>query len=192
MLKKCKNLFLSKNGQTLIETVVTIGVVVVIISSLVLLVVGSTRRSTLSRQADQATKLAQEGMEYARAIRDQDNVVKVGEKLDPNFSVVSCAVSPFCTFADLFTADQNSILTCLSDLKNELVADTASDCESSGSKYLSSIFKRRVRIEDFSDFSSNECKRWNRSKKVVVTVEWESTLGMQTREAETCLRILPS
>ena len=101
--------FLHKNnkGQTLIEAVVTIGVALVIITSVVALVNASNRRATYARQATQASKLAQEGMEIVRHIRDVDGdgLVRVGTS-DTN---PICPVNPFCAWSDLYTEAQETL-----------------------------------------------------------------------------------
>jgi len=57
-------------GQTLVESVVAIGVVVLIVTGLVVGVVSSLKSTESSQARSLATKLTQEGIETARSIRD--------------------------------------------------------------------------------------------------------------------------
>lgn len=59
-----------KNGQSLVEVVVAIGVVVLIVSGLVIAVISSLRSAQSSRLRSTATKLTQDGIEIMRNLRD--------------------------------------------------------------------------------------------------------------------------
>jgi hypothetical protein len=56
-------------GQTLLEIVVMIGVILVIVSGLTITVVNGLKNSQLSQNQAQATKLAQEGIEKVKTIK---------------------------------------------------------------------------------------------------------------------------
>jgi Tfp pilus assembly protein PilV len=58
------------SGQTLIEVVVALGIAVTIISAVVSVVLSSLRSTEFSRTQNQATLLAQEGIEVVRQIRN--------------------------------------------------------------------------------------------------------------------------
>jgi Tfp pilus assembly protein PilV len=57
-------------GQSLIEAVVAIGVVILIVSGLIVAVISSIRSAQSSRSRSVATKLTQDGMESMRNLRD--------------------------------------------------------------------------------------------------------------------------
>lgn len=59
-----------RNGQSLIETVIAIAVVVLIVSGLVIAVISSMRSAQSSRARSLATKLTQDGIESIRNLRD--------------------------------------------------------------------------------------------------------------------------
>lgn len=59
------------SGQTIVELIVVIGVAMVIVTALIVSSTASLRSSQYSKAKSQATKYAQEGMEVARALRDQ-------------------------------------------------------------------------------------------------------------------------
>src|SRR3990172_2560875 len=85
-----KNLF-GKSGQTLLEVVVTIGISSIIILSIVALGITVQRNATFARTSTQASKLAEEGVELVRSIRDQEGsvtgfnrIVRIRNCVDPN------------------------------------------------------------------------------------------------------------
>src|SRR4030042_5414136 len=95
--KKFNNVAGKAKGQTMIEAVVAIGVALVLITSVVALINASNRRTTLTRQANQASKLAQEGMEIVRNIRDRKGLtVRVGSKAG-----VACTTAVPCSWDEL-------------------------------------------------------------------------------------------
>ena len=177
-------------GQTLIEVVVAIGVALVIISSLVALMNASSRRSTLARQATQASKLAQEGAEIVRNIRDVGggDVVRVGTSTSNPF----CSVSPFCSWNDLYTSTQGTRTAFLQ--KPSDCGVTESWClvntQPSYENTLLGIFNRSVVISDQASASGTICSDLplpaTQTKKVTVIVSWHSPIGDQERKAETC------
>ncbi len=61
-----------ENGQSLIELVVAIGIFVIVVSSLAFLVLNSYTAGYLAFEITQANSLAEEGLEAARSIRDNN------------------------------------------------------------------------------------------------------------------------
>jgi type II secretory pathway pseudopilin PulG len=175
-------------GQTLLEVVVAMGVAVVIIGSLVTLMNASNRRSTLARQATQASKLAQEGLEIVRNIRDVNAVdsVRIG----------SCAVTP-CNFGGLYLTTQGTRIGQLQNPNTPGCTPSNSYClvglglGSGEVKTLGTAsYTRTVTIRDTG--APNICATGTgltdkEVKKVMVTVTWSSPIGTQERKAESCL-----
>lgn len=60
------------NGQTLVEAVVVVGVVVLLVTGLIAGTTASLRSARSGRTKTQAVSLAQEGIEIARGKRDDD------------------------------------------------------------------------------------------------------------------------
>jgi hypothetical protein len=58
-------------GQTIVEAIVVIGVVVLLVTGLIAGTTTSLRTATSGRVRSQALKLAEEGLEFARNARDQ-------------------------------------------------------------------------------------------------------------------------
>lgn len=59
-------------GQTLIEVIVVVTVSVIVVGALVFATIASLRNASFSKNQAQATKLAQDGLEKVRTIRDRD------------------------------------------------------------------------------------------------------------------------
>lgn len=60
----------NQSGQSLIELIIAIGIIVLVISSVAFLVIDSYVSGRLSKEITQANFLAEEGMEAIRSIRD--------------------------------------------------------------------------------------------------------------------------
>lgn len=63
---------LTEKGQTLLEVTVAIGLAVVILGALTILTITSLRNSQFAQNQTNATKLAQEGLEEIRSMRDRN------------------------------------------------------------------------------------------------------------------------
>ena len=81
-------MFRSREGQSLVEAIVAIGISVVIITGLVVLAVGAVRTATLSRNRAIAVQYAQEGIEALRSIRDRDFAVLGSLASNTNYQLV--------------------------------------------------------------------------------------------------------
>jgi len=185
----------SQRGQTLIEAIVTIAIAFVIIGSIVALVNASNRRATLARQATQASKLAQEGMEIVRNIRDVDHdkaIRDVGASSDN----VDCSSADYCSWSDLYTDTQGTFTASLQ--KPGVCGIGASWClVSAAEPTLLTIFTRTVEISDdqISATRTEICAnpdtvdplRSKNIKRVTVTVSWNSPIGAQKRTAVSCI-----
>ncbi len=181
--------YLHKNdkGQTLIEVVITLGIALIIITSIMVLVNASNRRATIARQSTQASKLAQEGMEIVRNIRDVDNDQAVQEGL-------TCTAASPCSWSDLYGDPVNTFSARLEKPSTGDCSISESWCLVSGIETVLNIFTRTVQISD--DNISGESVICADSptpleseniKRVTVNVSWESPIGDQEREVVSCL-----
>lgn len=66
---------MSNKGQTLLEVLIAATVGILVITALTFATIYSVRNATLAKNSAQATKLAQEGLEKIRTIRDRDSEV---------------------------------------------------------------------------------------------------------------------
>jgi len=183
-----------QNGQTLIEALVTLGVAVIIITSIVTLANKSNARATNARQATQASKLAQEGLEIIRNIRDvnHNQVVRAGRRANPNSN---CSTAPnYCAFYDLYSRTQINPVTahlshgCVAGQWCLLAGTPASPDPEAG---LLGIFTRTVELRDDDLATGHICGDldlgFDEIKRVTVIVTWGSPLGTQNKTATSCL-----
>lgn len=61
----------NSNGQSLVEVLASLGMVILIVAALVNLVTASLRSSNYAKTASQANKFAQEAIEWTRSLRDR-------------------------------------------------------------------------------------------------------------------------
>jgi len=67
-----KNIFSNQSGQSLVEVLVALSLVVIIILGLVRVTITSVRNASFSKDQRTATKYAQEGLENARYLKEED------------------------------------------------------------------------------------------------------------------------
>jgi Tfp pilus assembly protein PilV len=77
---------MNNRGQTLIEVVTSLGLIMIVVAALVGLGVVALKTSSSSRNRTVAAKLAGEGMEMARSVRDQGSLDDVNATNLPNDS----------------------------------------------------------------------------------------------------------
>jgi Tfp pilus assembly protein PilV len=61
-------------GQTLIEVLIALATAVIVVSGITVLAISSLSNVQFTKEQDQATKYAQEGMEVTRGIRNNDYI----------------------------------------------------------------------------------------------------------------------
>lgn len=64
---------MKKNGQSLIELVISLGVILIVLLALAALGIKTLSNADYSKKKVQASKYAQEGMEYVRRYRDNSD-----------------------------------------------------------------------------------------------------------------------
>ena len=184
MMRDNLKIFRFQKGQTLIEAVIALAIALVLISSVLTLVNRSNARATNARQATQASKLAQEGLEIVRNIRDvnADEAVRVGNP--------GCTPPGFCSWSDLYTDTQNTLNAYLQSPTDCGVAE--SWClVSAVEPVLLGVFSREVEISDDDLSSGDICSDLDldesQTKRITVTVSWQSPVGLQERNVISCL-----
>lgn len=178
----------SKKGQTLIEAVVALAIALLLITSVLTLVNRSNARATNARQSTQASKLAQEGMEIVRNIRDVDaeDAVRVGAG--------GCGSPPkYCKWSDLYTATQNTATAYLQEPSDCGISESwcLVGVQPASEQTVIDIFSRSVEISDDTLPSGDICSDLGltetQTKRVTVAVTWQSPLGAQERTVISCL-----
>ena len=155
-------------GQTLIEMIVVITVGIMVVGALTFAVLFSLRNAKFSQNQNQATKLAQEGLEKLRRVRAKDGVV--------NFIYGS----------------PSTTTTKFSDLWNVRMYETCSPCyftfstdgvliDGSSSSFENLVnFQRQIQIQDVS-------ASYNQEKTMTAVVKWTDATGDHQSKLTTIL-----
>lgn len=143
----------NERGQTLMEVIVASTVGILVVAALTFAVIFSLRNANLAKNQAQATKLAQEGLEKVRSLRDRDGPVDYTKPDSTHTSV----------FSDLWPISLSCPANCYFYLQGvTLMGGTSANFEN-----LPPNFTRQVEIED----SASE------QKKITVVVRWSDFSG---------------
>lgn len=152
-------------GQTLVEVLVAITVVVIVLGAFAIATIVSIRNAQFSQNQAQATKLAQEGIDKIKLGRSKDvNVFYSGDTTPKPFSQ--------------FLADDNKCSSiCYFSMNNnlELIEVTSVGVDSS---LTDTTFKRFIQVVRTAEASE---------KKFTVIVSWTDTSGSHESRLQTLL-----
>ncbi|MBI2019144.1 hypothetical protein HYS95_00555 [Candidatus Daviesbacteria bacterium] len=152
-------------GGSLIEVTIATTVGILVVSALTFATIFSLRNANFAKSSAQATKLAQDGIERVRTLRDRNGAVNYtgspgASEFDALWSVsFSCPSNCYFYF----------------DALGKLSGGTASNFE-----VIAPDFKRQFKIED----SGSE------QKKITVIVRWTDQTGDHDSKLTTILRKL--
>jgi hypothetical protein len=152
---------LTDKGQTLLEVIIAITVGIIVIGALTFATISSLRNADFAQKQSQATKLAQEGIEKVRGIRDRDEMIDNGSQV-PFSSIYSTTCNPTCTFYFKMLGPNTFSLT-----------------QSSVTEDLGDGFTRQIVVSDISG-QPNE-------KKVISLVKWSDYSGEHESRLTTIL-----
>lgn len=168
----------SEKGQTLMELVVVVAISAIVVGALVFATIASLRNAQFSKNQAQATKLAQEGIEWVRLGRNKDSGITGGFNLSGNpvdnwqdpdlwtrIKGVCGTVSEFCYF-NIRSNGELQHLTAQTDIP--------SGVETIG------VFKRVVTLSD-------EPSTYDKQKTVAIIVEWTDFSGKHQSKLTTIL-----
>lgn len=178
----------SEKGQSLMEVIVAATVGILVASTLTFATIFSLRNANFAKNSAQATKLAQEGIEMMRSLRDRDttistdivyplasparNIDKFSELFSVNLSHEKCNTvsgdAP-CYFKLNIDTQKNVIL----------VKGKSDEYEQVGS------FQRQVAIGDQISPDTTDAQ-----KIVTVTIIWNDPAGSHESKLSTVLRKL--
>ncbi len=166
---------MNNKGQSLLEFVVSIGLVIVVITGLTITTVNGLRNSQFSKNQTQATKLAQEGLEQTRAIRDRDYIICPSSgcvRWSIFWTDATCTQAAPCTFVLKTT---NCALP---------TAETSPFCLSTSPtpEILNGDLKRQITVTDEPTGTIGKYQ-----KKVLSTVSWNDVSGSHQSELATIL-----
>lgn len=156
MKKKLKN---NSKGQSLVEVIASLGVVILIVAALVNLVTASLRSSNYAKTAAQANKFAQEAIEWTRSLRDR--------------------ASDWASFKLQVIPSENTKTWCLKNISTwpnvpGICGATDFICSGGCTPLETTIFKREALITE------DETRL-----KVKVTVKWSDQAGEHKSQVET-------
>ena len=159
----------NSNGQSLMELVVVIAVIIIVVAALTFATIASLRNASFSQNQAQATKLAQEGLEKMRSLRDRDTT---GAGIWSTSTSCSSSVPSTCpvTQSSCPAGGCYFFFNSSNVLKNGTAAN--SEAISPGN------FKRQFFIEDIGVDQ----------KKVTVVVTWIDVSGPHESRLTTILR----
>ena len=158
----------SSRGQSLAEVIVASAVGILVVSALVFAIIFSLRNANFSKNQAQATKLAQEGMEKVRSIRDRDGVV-----------IFTHSGGTTAKFTDLWSVRlRDSCDPCyFTFVSNNLNGGVITSYET-----LTNGMLRQVQMSDDINF--------DKEKTISVVVKWVDFAGSHESRLKTILRKL--
>ena len=90
-------------GQSLLEVVIALAVIVIIVGALTFATISSIRNSQVAKNHAQATKLAQEGIEWVRTGRDRNQCITGMENTSPAVYSWSGSNTDCVTIGDIWS-----------------------------------------------------------------------------------------
>lgn len=175
---------MKQQGQSLIELVISLALILIVITGVSILTVNGLKNSQFSRNQVQATKLAQEGVEKMRTIRDNSFTI-CGHATQSNIIVpnglwgASCP-SPGCRYLIMPTAAMCGGVVTSSLWINYTSSPTIFENISNGGV----TFQRIITVTNGTDLSGAANVN---IKSVNVTVTWKDSSGAHNSNVETVL-----
>lgn len=175
----------SKMGQSLMELVVVIAVMIIVVGALTFATIASLRNAQFSQNQAQATKLAQEGIEKVRSLRDRNSNIQTLNIPSSSGSSGSMLFSDLFisfishNFCNTVSGDGPCYFNFVSGSLNQVASQNNN--ESVGS------FMRRIQIFDRQtcDTVSN-C--YSQQKEITAVVSWTDFSGSHESRLTTILR----
>ncbi len=172
---------LNSDGQTLLEVIIVATVAILIIGAFAFATISSLRNADFAKNQAQATKLAQEGIEKVRSIRDR------GDPITGGFTIDSFAIDSWKD-DDLWRQISH---TCLAPINcyfklsgaNLQFIGTGNDVPTSAEPLGDNKFKRAIILSD-------DPVSYQDRKNVVVIVRWTDFSGDHQSQLTTILRRL--
>ncbi len=176
----------SEKGQSLMELVVVIAVMVIVIGALTFATIASLRNAQFSKNQAQATKLAQEGLEWARTGRDRNSTIggSLGDVSSWNGDGTSeSSIWSYTIFSncEIVFPGNKCYFKIFSDGSLQYInSSPAFPSDFAETPVSAPMFKRAVIL---SDDNSSAC-----AKKVTSIVQWKDFSGDHSSTLTTILR----
>ena len=188
-----------ERGQSLLEVVIALAVIVIIVGALTFATISSIRNAQVAKARAQATKLAQEGIEWVRTGRDRNQSIAGMASTSPcvdswNASNTNCSSgngsiwsyqitgssSTYCNYTALnkqcyFNISFDGKLTYLGGF-------TSPPAQVESIPPVNKVFSRMILLSDDASYASK--------KTVTVVVSWNDFSGTHESRLTTILRKL--
>lgn len=171
-------------GQSLVELIVVTAVAVIVMGALTFATIASLRNAAFSKNQTQATKLAQDGLERMRGLRDRDSdiiTLNIPDKSGNPGTISFANVWDYLISRDFCNrGGENS--PCLFKFSNGVLTQINSSQDAEGTD-----LKRYIEIFDRSSCDGiSECFKFQ--KEVRVVVYWLDSSGTHESRLTTILR----
>ncbi len=174
---------MKQKGQTLIELIISVALILIIITGVTMLTVKGLQNSQFSRNQVQATKLAQEGIEKMRTIRDNSFTI-CGWALSANTVAPNGLWSAVCPSGCRYIL-QSSAGTCNSTATSTLWANYTASTTTVESIVVGGVtFQRYVVVTNGTDLAGSANVN---VKNVDVIVSWTDSSGSHDSKVSTVL-----
>lgn len=164
---------MNSKGQSLIEVLIATTVGILVVTALTFATIFSLRNASFAKNSVQATKLAQEGLERVRTLRDRDGAVFY---IDPSSTVLK-----FSDFWNI-TFSCSGSANCYFYFNTSSTSDIFSGGDINTFESIAPNFKRQFWIEDEDDGTEQ--------KKITALVQWTDFAGTHESKLTTILRKL--
>lgn len=174
----------TERGQSLIELIVVTAVAVIVMGALTFATIASLRNAAFSKSQSQATKLAQDGLERMRGLRDRDldiETLNIPDNSGETGKIVFSSVWEHFLSRDFCNkSSENS--PCLFKFANGVLTQINDPKDAEGTD-----LKRYIEIFDTSSCDGiSECFKFQ--KEVRVVVYWVDSSGTHESRLTTILR----
>lgn len=184
----------TESGQSLIEVIVASTVGILVVTALTFATIFSLRNATFAKTSAQATKLAQEGIEWVRTGRDRDSAItgsfQIGGNNITSWNGGNVSTQALWTYQINGNCGNTTVAPptyCYFNINSSGVLQylaAASSVPSSAEVPSGSPgFQRVVILSDESSSFTNQ-------KTVTVVVQWSDTAGKHESRLTTILRKL--
>jgi type IV pilus modification protein PilV len=168
----------TQQGQTIIEVLIALSVVMIISISFTNITLTALRNVQYAKSQEQATKIAQETLEIIRAIRDQNGTVRIR---DQNGTVGNRL------WEDLWSVSRTQCFNIAGDFPGYILNER--DCWESANESIaptnsSTVYRRVITISRGRNESNNPDEN---TKQVTVRVYWQDSKGTHSAEVNTLL-----
>lgn len=166
----------NEHGQSLMELIVVITVIVFVVGALTFATIASLRNAVFAQNQAQATKLAQEGIELIRSGRDRNSQIDFGTSSTTwsNSTLWSANITTYCGIAPCYFKLQGGT--------NLLQVGNGNNFNFDFAQVINNQFKRAIILTDDSNYAL---------EKIVTTiVKWADFAGEHESKLTTILRKL--